>query len=334
MKTKNLFMAAALLMMGAALFVACTPTVNTEILQRYTPLPLDSVKVYDNPALVPSSATAIGKVRVMGLEQPGIEGVRAIERVGLRVSDVRKDANGKVLMAKVLAADAGGNGLLISNGSEVDYLKSYYFGTILRSEDNVVDNNVVSPAVKAHEYSKEKLSEWVKKHKLPFNIIKVNYGPTWITSRIYTESASYSNLSALNFELQYTHLWKTGWGCGFSAFQSHCDINSDYDYNGCTNIFYVGPTLTYAYRTDKKWLWTMNYGLGYTSWDADDSYSGFAMTFNLGVDYMLTKHLGVGVEVNEYVGAFKAPKGWSKEHKNERYGISQIGLLAGMRWYF
>lgn len=334
-------MAAALLMAGSAFFVACTPTVNTEILQRYAPLPLDSVKVYDNLALVPSSATAIGKVRVAGLEQPGIEGVRAIERVGLRVSDVRKDANGKVLMAKVMAADAGGNGLLISNGSEVDYLKSYYFGTILHSEDNVVDDNAVdtnavSPAVKAHEYSMGKLSEWVKKHKLPSNIVKLSVGPAWITSKVYVGSEEFSGISAFNLMFQYSHLWKTGWGCGLQAFQSHFKVgDSSYsNYGGSANIFYLGPSLTYAYRTDKGWLWTMNYSMGYTSIDEADSYSGFGMTFDIGVDYMLTKHIGVGVDVMEYTGYFKAPAEWKQEHSDMRYGYAQIGIFAGIRAYF
>lgn len=320
----------------ATMLVACTPTISTEILQRYTPLPLDSVKVYDDPSLVPSSATAIGKVNITGLDMPGADTKEAMKRVGLKMSDIKKDANPKVMMAKVMAANAGGNGLLMSNGSEVGYLKSYYFGTILRSEDNVVNNNVTSPAVKAHEYNKEKLSELVKKHSLPSNVLKVNVGPAWLTSKMYVTSSNYySNLSALNVELQYSHLWKSGWGCGFTAFQSHFDIgdSDSYDRRGSANIFYVGPTLTYAYRTDKGWLWTMNYGLGYTSFDADDVYSGFGMTFNVGVDYMLTKHLGVGIELNEYAGFFKEPEGWQNEH-DESYGISQFGLLAGLRWYF
>lgn len=328
-------MAAALLLASSALLVSCMPTVSTAIVQRYEPLPLDSVKVYDNPALVPSSATAIGKVEVAGL-QPNAEGKQAMKRLGLTVSDISRDDNPKVKMAKVMAADAGGNGLLMSNGSEVGYLKSYYFGTILRSEDNVVDSSVVSPAVRSHSENIRQMAALVEKHKLPSNIVKLNVGPAWITSKVYVGSEEFSGISAFNLMLQYSHLWKSGWGCGLQAFQSHFKVgdSNNSNYGGSANIFYLGPSLTYAYRTDKGWLWTMNYGMGYTSIDEADSYSGFGMTLSVGVDYMLTKHLGVGLDVMEYEGFFKAPVEWKQEHPDMRYGYSQIGIFAGIRAYF
>lgn len=328
-------MAAALLMTGASLFVSCMPTVSTSIVQRYEPLPLDSVKVYDNPALVPSSATAIGKVEGISLI-PDSEGKKAIKRVGLTVADICRDDNPRMLMAKVMAADAGGNGLLMGSGKDVGYLKNYYFGTILHSEDNVVDKSVVSPAVKTHSYNMEQMAALVEKHKLPSNIVKLSGGPAWLTSKIYVGSEEFSSVSAFNLMLQYSHLWKSGWGCGLQAFQSHFKVgDSSYsDYGGSANIFYLGPSLAYAYRTDKGWLWTMNYSMGYTSIDEADSCSGFGMTFSVGVDYMLTRHLGIGVDVMEYTGYFKAPAGWKQEHPDMRYGYSQIGIFAGIRAYF
>lgn len=323
------------MMPSVMMMVSCVPTVSTDIMQRYTPLPLDSVRVYENPDLVPSSATAIGKVNVFGL-RPNEECKKAMARVGLKTSDLKKDANPKILMAKAVAADAGGNGLLVSNGKEVDYLKSYYFATILRSEDNTVNNNAVSPAVEAHKYTMKTVGEQVKLHRVPANIVKLNVGPAWLTSNIYTEKGKFSNVSALNVELQYSHQWKSGWGCGISAFQSHFKLGEpdSYNYEGSANIFYVGPTVSYGYRTTKGWLWTICYGLGYSSIDDGEAQSGFAMTCKLGVDYMLTKHIGVGIEATDYVGSFSEPEGWKQQHSDEHYGFTQIGIMAGIRAYF
>lgn len=335
MRTRKILNAAVLLLMPAMMMVSCMPTVNTDIMQRYASLPLDSVKVYENSDLVPSSATAIGKINMLGL-RPDTECRKAMERVGLTTSDIRRDKNPKVLMAKAMAADAGGNGLLVSNGSEVDYLKSTYFCTILRAEDDVVDGNVVSPAVKAHNYTLETVANQVKQHRVPSNIIKLNVGPACITSNVYTTKGKFSNVSAFNAELQYSHNWKTGWGCGLYAFQSHFKLgeSGSYNYEGSANIFFAGPTVSYSYRTTKGWLWNITYGIGYTSMDDGEAQSGFAMTCKLGVDYMLTKHIGVGVDAMDYAGFFSEPDGWKQQHSDERYGFSQMGIVAGLRIYF
>lgn len=169
------------------------------------------------------------------------------------------------------------------------------------------------------------------KAKVPGNIIKLSYGPAVLTSNIYYGNDVYGNLSAMNLEVEYTHVWSNGWGLGVQGLQSHFDVG---EHSDCMNLFYVGPCVSYNYRTTKDWLWHLSVGVGYASWDdVPESHSGVGSTTKLGVDYMLSRHIGIGVESTSVLSWFKKPKGWSEHHHDEGYGISQYGFSLGVRFY-
>lgn len=166
---------------------------------------------------------------------------------------------------------------------------------------------------------------------VPGNIIKLSYGSAVLTSNIYYGNDVYGSVSAMNLELEYSHVWKSGWGLGVQGLQSHFD---PYDDAGCMNLFYVGPCMSYNYRTTKDWLWHLSAGVGYASWDdVLESHSGMGTTAKLGVDYMLCRWIGIGVEATSVTSWFKKPKGWSDHHHDESYGISQSGISLGVRFF-
>lgn len=163
---------------------------------------------------------------------------------------------------------------------------------------------------------------------VPKNIIKISYGPAILTSNIYYGIDVYGNVPAMNFELAYSHVWNSGWGIGVQGIQSHFDVD---EYSDCMNMFYFGPSVSYNYRTTKDWIWNISAGTGYANWDdVFKSHSGIGITTKLGVNYMLSHKIGVGVEATSLASWFKKPKGWSEHHHNESFGINQSGVSIGL----
>lgn len=55
----------------------------------------------------------------------------------------------------------------------------------------------------------------------------------------------------------------------------------------------------------------------------------------MGVDYCISKHFGIGLNVNAVTSRFSRPdEADYYMDKNEAYGIQRISVMAGLKYYF
>lgn len=89
------------------------------------------------------------------------------------------------------------------------------------------------------------------------NVLKVDAGPAWITSKMYYNSRNgHTNIASTNITIDYNHYWKNGLGFGVNLMQSHFRLE---DF-GSMNIFYAGASISVCRVTTKT-------GGGLPTWD-------------------------------------------------------------------
>lgn len=162
------------------------------------------------------------------------------------------------------------------------------------------------------------------------NIFKLSYGPAVMLSDfVEWDGKIYRNASMLNLSFDYEHVWNNGFGFGINASQNHCS-------KGNFNVFYVGPSLVYNRTTKRGFRLDAAFGIGYAANDLDivKSRNGVGTFASFSLDYMFTKHIGLGAEVREMVTTYRKPKGGVFDKYEGRYGIDWIGISLGVRYCF
>lgn len=76
--------------------------------------------------------------------------------------------------------------------------------------------------------------------------------------------------------------------------------------------------------------------MGYSALDEGyENPSGLGVIYKMGVDYMIGKHFGIGVEMNTLRMFLRKSADWNEiAGRNDVSGITQAGILGGIRWYF
>lgn len=163
----------------------------------------------------------------------------------------------------------------------------------------------------------------------PHHALKLSAGPAWIYSDIYTATGVRKNTFAMDLMAEYEYTWKSGLGVGatFSHAWGFVDGNP-------LKLIYVGPSFVYAFREARQWGAEVAIGIGYARYnDGYRSDNGFGMMYKVGAEYLFTRHLGVGAEINLLDTRFSEPEGVDLP-KNEAFGFSRLNLLIGLRAYF
>lgn len=157
------------------------------------------------------------------------------------------------------------------------------------------------------------------------NIIKLNYGPGLVTSKIVSYRTTYKNVNVMSLSADYEHIWPSGFGFGINASQNYIHKTSN-------NVFYVGASFVAQYVTTEGWRWEGALGLGYAAndFDVEDSTNGIGIFQVAGVSYQLTKHWGLGLELRLLNSRYEKPKGWDTEN----YGVNMLNLSLGLRYQF
>lgn len=157
----------------------------------------------------------------------------------------------------------------------------------------------------------------------------INASPGWITSKIYTNQGEYSWLSGMGFELSYRYLTSNGYG--FSIEYAHNETTFTSVPYESLKLNYVGASFNYGGHISEKWIGNVGIGLGYAYY-SNGSYNeyGLGIKTSVGLEWRFTKHVGVGVELDNTAVFLPKQDNLPKDYTS---GIRRLSINAGLRIY-
>lgn len=300
----------------AILLASCSPKVVTNLVKTYpNSVPTDSVWVIELGDPVPNSAETIGRVSVVD-----------------RGASTKCRYDEVVHLAQEAIGKAGGNALAITDHREPSLWGSschQISGLMLRLSDREVDTLKVNPVQDMISFDRATAKNERAKRRAPANTFEVSMGYGWITSKLYDfNNLAIGNKGGMEWKLGYEHVWSTGLGIGvqYSGFKAAFP-------GGDMFLTYLAPEFTGRVKFDK---WILKYGLGMGLFLYNEPYystAGFGTHLTLGVEYMLTSQVGLGISANS-VSASLPERDGVKLNNNEKSGIGRFNLLGGLRVYF
>ena len=306
-----------------------TPKVIADVTEQLSSLPVDRVMVYETEDSVPTTARPIGKVKVTDGGLTPTYSCLYSNMLSLAVSKT---------------AESGGNALHIDKHKTPNFASSCHriWGTMYLMPDTMANGNALSAISQMEEkYDKELLAiaqnHIQRREKMldnPKDIVKVNIGPSWITSEIQTYYKTYKNETGVGFGIDYQHLWRSGIGFGINYMYHYTSFENDFS----ANMHYIGPSLVGSIKLGSNWRMDAALGLGYSvyredyKWAGGESESNVGSMVQLGIEYMLSKHIGLGLQFNTMTMRMKRPNDIdTKEY--DFYGIKRLDAQLGMRFY-
>ena len=308
-------------LMALSLFMcACSPRVTSEVLLERPAQHPDSVVVYEVGEFVPNSAEVVGNVSVRD-----------------RGTTTKCKYDYVVHLAKQRTAECGGNALLLTEHREPSFRGGtchQIWGKMLLLKDRHVYYDSYNPVMEtvAQEASiRRSVGVGRVRVPVPANVVKLNVGASQITSEIETPIGTYKRKWGTDVQLQYEHFWKSNFG--LFAVADHAEFTFD-DLGTMTSNAFCGG-LAWAGMLGKfRLCWDFGIGYGYSDDGYDgDRQGGFAMFVGVTMEYMLSQHVGLGVDLNALSNRWKKPEGMQLK-KNEMYGMQRTNVLGGVRFYF
>lgn len=299
----------------AILLASCSPKVVTDLVKTYpNPIPTDSVWVIELGDPMPNSAETIGRVSVVD-----------------RGTSTKCRYDEVVHLAREATGKAGGNGLAITDHREPSLWGSschQISGLMLHLSDREVDTLKVNPVQDMISLNLAVAKNERAKRRAPANTFEASVGYGWVTSKLYDlNNRSVGSKGGVEWKLGYEHIWSAGWGVGvqYSGFKATFP-------EGDMVLSYLAPEFAGRTKFDK---WILKYGVGIgllLYHEPFYSSAGFGTHLTLGVEYMVTKQVGLAVSANT-VSASLPERDGVQLNKNERNGIGRFNLLGGLRVY-
>lgn len=181
----------------------------------------------------------------------------------------------------------------------------------------------------------------------------INAGYAFITSK-YIVPDGYSgnpkNGLDVNAALQWT--WKSGLGVGvrYSGYYTSATDNSLTIRPDGTprrkstklniRLHYFAPEFVLRQQVGRKWIFHESVGIGYARYtegigNLTNGIGGLGYHVELGMEYKLSKSVGIGISVGGYGARFSGLDRFVEAYeKNSHAGISRISLNGGMRFHF
>lgn len=330
MKRKTI---AVLQLIMACMFTGCSvlPRVVADASESLPSRSADHVMIYEEEDTVPVEARAIGTVKVT-------DG-------GMTPAYKCLYGNMLALAVKQTAA-SGGNALHIDKHKtpSIPFGSSCHriWGTMYLMPDSMVDADTPSILQQLEEENDAELLSMQKKYinrsekmfRSQRNIFKVSGGLAWITSDFETNMAVYKRKRGYALSADYQHLFLNGLGVGLTYLHFGADFVDGFN----LRMHYVGPSAVFALPIGDKWKWDMSLSVGYTKYteeyyDFSVSESRVGVLYQTGIEYMLSRHFGVGFQVNAFSVGLKRPEGIDTS-KYDFYGVRHIDTMLGLRYYF
>ena len=200
-----------------------------------------------------------------------------------------------------------------------------YFGLLNESDDKTESGTVFSD-------KSEKKSRG--------GMIKVGIGPEWNTSKVYYEGSNYlSYIRGNAVSLSVTSTEGKAYGFGFDLYGSITEADipsysySSYDKFDLT-LLYLGPSAVFGgHLTDRLRMdLVVSTGVAYFQ-DNDYTQIGIGLKSALGLEFMVSKNAGIGLDLLGMTSIFGNPSG-ARLPKDETYGYQQLGLMLTGRFHF
>ena len=332
----------------ALLLASCSPRVVTDMLTNEWPATKpDSVYVFHKNDHIPTGSQEIGKVKVVD--------------TGFSLHGSFNQVMQKAINA---TAEKGGNGLVITEHRWPDGRSTIHriWGTMLHipesafaesetpdtmeysalkqilTEDEYAEFMEYRATKQFYEEQEKEYEEKLQRQQellkvVPHNVLRLSVGPSFMTSKYQIGNREYKNRAGLDVCIDYDHFWKAI-GLGINYLHNY----TSFDGGIKTRLDYIGPSYVLAITTSKTFRFDYAIGLGYCHYSESlDKYSisqnrlGYMM--RVGAEWRVAKSLALGAQINYFSVRLKKPEGLELKD-NETYGISHIGLLAGLRYYF
>ena len=332
---KNVFCSILILLMATSCQTA--PRVIAELTEKHPARSTDSVMIYEVGDSVPAEARAIGTVKC---------------------TDGGFTPTAKCLYGNMLAlavkktAESGGNVLRIDKHKDPSFMGSTchrIWGTMMVMPDSLVKTDVLTSLQKIElnhdaEYQDYVMAEQQKRKRIydiPHDVLKLSAGLGWITSELETSYGVYKRKSGFSASADYQHFWSKGLGIGVN----YMYYGTSFDDGSKLNIHYIGPSLAGCTNLGKNWIYDTSIGLGYAVYtesfsgyyggvlyDVSESNSRLGVLFQLGIQYKVSKNIGIGFHVNAFRMSLKRPDGIDTS-KYDFYGIARYDAQLGLRFY-
>ena len=332
----------------ALLLASCSPRVVTDMLTNEWPATKpDSVYVFHKNDHIPTGSQEIGKVKVVD--------------TGFSLKGSFNQVMQKAINA---TAEKGGNGLVITEHRWPDGRSTIHriWGTMLHipesafaesetpdtmeysalkqilTEDEYAEFMEYRATKQFYEEQEKEYEEKLQRQQellkvVPHNVLRLSVGPSFMTSKYQIGNREYKNRAGLDVCIDYDHFWKAI-GLGINYLHNY----TSFDGGIKTRLDYIGPSYVLAITTSKTFRFDYAIGLGYCHYSESlDKYSisqnrlGYMM--RVGAEWRVAKSLALGAQINYFSVRLKKPEGLELKD-NETYGISHIGLQAGLRYYF
>ncbi len=303
---KKLFRLLALPLLSGLLF-SCSPKVVTNVLKSYPVLPDDEeVTIYEreNDDPVPASAETVGNIAVV---DNGFSTGGSYEKViGLATEETRKN---------------GGNGLLIT-----DHLKPSFWGSSIHQIAGLMlktnkDDTVFVSSRKTYVSIQEENER--KRINIPVHTLMINtgYGNLGGNTDDFSgeEKVMIDKLhQGMTWDARYYYHHKGlpyGFGLMFSQFYS--SPFQELVYNNIKNnvrLDYAGVSFAWRKAFSPDWILSLYFGIGYlgimqkfsnpANLSEYGTLTGSTMGshFGLGVEYRVSKRIGIGIDLSEISG--------------------------------
>ena len=186
--------------------------------------------------------------------------------------------------------------------------------------------------------------------KLPTNVIKLSGGLSFIASNVYIEDQYASQIRRCTWKpgisalVEYEHIFKSGWGFGLNTIYNDTRYFNGLRNNTKKNLalrqFYIGPSVVRRSIISDRWLVEGAFGMGYAYTDGDitDGISGVGFMAKGGVEYLLSRHVGIGAELNDVIVLTGFEDEYLKKVFPKDYsgmnGTVRFDIALGIRFYF
>ena len=317
----------------AAVITGCSPQVYSDLYTyEYDPLPRDSVAVVAAGDSTIGDALVIGKVIVSNTA------------VGTQQQYDR------VLSRAIIEAARHGGNLLVVEQLEPANGRHGTWATIARSSKPVRTGTAPSFSSLADASSRRtagaqnvetgKQGSGQPQPTQPSGSLKFSVGPMWNTSKIYYNDRGdfKRGISGVAFGASITNMSGRWYGYGFDFYGYHASTEGGRR-NGRQETFsftqfYIGPALVVGGHVADRLRIDTSIGLGLgVHTGSGDSEAGVAFRSTVGMEYMVSRKIGIGLELVSQRLLLKKPEGFNLAD-DEFYGFQQLGFMPGLRVYF
>lgn len=167
-------------------------------------------------------------------------------------------------------------------------------------------------------------------------MLKISAGPMWTTSKLYYDNSGHyvSGKCGFGLALSLSSIGSKSFGLGADFYVSHTQIDVPQlpSYEDCSyTMGYVGPCVLYQAAITDRFLIETSLGSGLAYYhDVGQSEFGFGIRASAGLEYMVTKSVGIGVDLLRQTSRYSRPNGFNQP-KGEGYGVEHLGVMASAK---